>query len=52
MNGFSIEIEELIAALEELLDTSNVALILSGTGKLEFIWPRFLSQIVSNNCMN
>jgi hypothetical protein len=52
VNGFSSELKELIAALEELLNTSNVALILSGNGKLEFIWPRFRSQIVSNNCIN
>ena len=39
MNGFSSELEELIAALEELLNTPNVALILRGTGEFEFTWP-------------
>jgi len=52
VNSFSSELEELIAALEELLDTPNVAQILSGTGDFVFIWPSFQSQIASNKYRN
>jgi hypothetical protein len=52
VNGFSSEFEELIAVLEEFLDTLNVAAIISGTDKFEFIWSPFRSQIDSNNYRN
>jgi len=52
VNGFSSELEELIAALKEILNTPNIALIRSGNGEFEFIWPPFRSQIVSNNYGN